>query len=640
MALAPRLLPAALLTLALLGAAPVRAATVSTQINGVEGELLANVRASVSLVQAEQLDDLSLWRLRRMAEDAREEIERALEPFGYYRPRIQVRLVEPEEGGEHWQARLNIDPGAPVLVEEVAVELRGDGRDDPELQQWRRDWPLVAGDRLDHPTWERAWKRLEQLAEERGYFRADFEERRVIVDPDRRQARIRIVFDTGPRYRFGRYRAPEQPFSDSLMNRLHILRPDEPYSVDRLDRQREALVRSGLFDRVVIDPERDEAGERVDLHYRLEPREPNTWRATVGFGTDTGARIQLGWTRHYFGADGNRLEAAFGAQQQNREYVFQAEYRRPRGNHPSEFRTAGTTLRSEQDNFRFYDQDRIEPVFEAFDGRREQAEFTVGRLQERSLWPERYQGLEERLFVSLLNESFDAFREGSFSEENQALLDANPELRPLLDTESRVLALGGRWRLPRIEGTGFNAQGSVWRAHVLGAHESAGSDVSFAQAWLSGRWHWRFGERQKLLVRGEIGYTEADTRRLDIELGERSLDLTITDLPERYRFKTGGDRTVRGYGFEDLSTNRNGANHLLVGSVEYEYRVGENWSLAAFADIGNAFNDFGNPKLKRGVGVGFRWYTMIGPLRIDIAQALDDVDEPWRLHFTIGTQLL
>jgi translocation and assembly module TamA len=116
--------------------------------------------------------------------------------------------------------------------------------------------------------------------------------------------------------------------------------------------------------------------------------------------------------------------------------------------------------------------------------------------------------------------------------------------------------------------------------------------------------------------------------------------LTLTELPERFRFKTGGDRTVRGYGYEELSTNRNGANHLLVGSVEYEYRVGENWSLAAFADIGNAFNDFSQRKLKRGVGVGFRWYTMIGPLRVDFAQALDEVDDPWRLHFTIGTQLL
>ncbi|NBD96465.1 MAG: BamA/TamA family outer membrane protein [Gammaproteobacteria bacterium] len=635
-----RLLPAVFVLAVLSGTGLARAATVSTEITGVDGELLANVRASVSLVQAERLDELSLWRLRQMAEDARPEIREALKPFGHYRPAIRVRLIEPEDDSQHWQARLNIDPGPPVRIDEVSIELRGDGRDDPELDRWRQEWPLKAGDRLDHPAWETAWRRLERLAEERGYFEARFAERAVRVDADREEADIRIVFESGPRYRFGRYRAPEQPFSESLMERLHILAPDEAYSIERLDRQREALVRSGLFDRVVIEPERQDEQDRVDLHYRLEPRPPNTWRATLGFGTDTGARTQLGWTRHYLGDGGDRFEAALGAQQHNREYVLQAEYRRPRGNRPSEFLTAGTTLRSEQDDFRFYEQERIEPVFEAFDGRREQTELTFGRLQERDLWPERFEGLEERLFVSILNESFDALREGSFSPENDALLEANPELRPFLSTDTRVVAMGGRWRLPRIEGSGFDTRGSVWRAHLIGAHESAGSDVSFAQAWLSGRWHLRFGDRHKLLVRGELGYTEADTRRLDIALGDRSLDLTITELPERYRFKTGGDRTVRGYGFEDLSTNRNGANNLLVGSVEYEFRVGENWSLAAFADIGNAFNDFDERKLKRGVGVGFRWYTMIGPLRIDIAQALDEVDDPWRLHFTIGTQLL
>ncbi|WP_376695832.1 autotransporter assembly complex protein TamA [Wenzhouxiangella sp. EGI_FJ10305] len=636
MALAPRLM----LLLALCGASLARAATVSTEISGVDGEVLDNVRASVALVQAEQFDDLALWRLRQMAEDAREETEQALRPFGFYSPRIRVRLIEPEDDSDQWQARLNIEPGPPTLIDDVAIELQGEGSEDAELRQWRQEWPLKAGDRLDHRRWEEALRRLEKLAEERGYFRARFDERRVLVDPDRQEADLQVVYETGPRYRFGAFRAPEQPFSPSLMNRLHILRPDEPYSVERLDSQREALVRSGLFERVVIDPERDDDREQVNLHYRLEPRPPNTWRATVGFGTDTGARIQLGWTRHYLGSRGNRLEAALGAQQRNQEYVFQAEYRHPRGSQPSEFLTAGTTLRSEQDNFRFYDEDRVEPVFEAFEGRREQTELTFGRLRERLLDADRDRRLEERLFVSILNENFDAFREGSFSPENEALLAANPELRSFLDTESRVIAFGGRWRMPRIAGTGFNTRGSVWRAHLIGAHESAGSDVSFAQAWLSGRWHLLLGERHKLHLRGEAGYTEADTRRLDIGLEDRGLDLNITELPERYRFKTGGDRTVRGYGFENLSTNRNGANHLLVGSVEYEYRVGDNWSLAAFADIGNAFNDLDRRKLKRGVGVGFRWYTMIGPLRIDIAQALDEVDKPWRLHFTIGTQLL
>ena len=242
--------------------------------------------------------------------------------------------------------------------------------------------------------------------------------------------------------------------------------------------------------------------------------------------------------------------------------------------------------------------------------------------------------------MALLHERFDAFRDARLTEQNEALLAANPDLEPFLKTETNTLALGAGWTLPNITGTGFASQGHILEARLLGAHRSLGSDVSFAQGYLRGRWHRIFGDRHKLLLGAEIGYTEANVQTLDVTLDDGMLELSITELPERYRFKTGGDRTVRGYGFETLSTNRNGANHLLTGTVEYEYRVGENWSVGLFYDIGNAFNDWKDRELQRGVGFGFRWYTVIGPVQIDIARPVDDADRSHRLHFTIGTRLL
>jgi translocation and assembly module TamA len=69
-------------------------------------------------------------------------------------------------------------------------------------------------------------------------------------------------------------------------------------------------------------------------------------------------------------------------------------------------------------------------------------------------------------------------------------------------------------------------------------------------------------------------------------------------------------------------------------------RILPNWSLAAFFDVGNAFNEWDDTDLKRGVGVGIRWYTIAGAIRVDFAKGLDLVDKPWRIHFTIGTSLL
>ncbi|MGY6587355.1 MAG: autotransporter assembly complex protein TamA [Wenzhouxiangella sp.] len=619
---------------------PVLADTLDVRIDGVDGAQLANVRAHLGLVRAADLDDVSAWRLRQLAGDARGEIREALRPFGFYRPRIEVRLEEPETEGGRWIARINIQPGPPVTIRELDIQIIGEGSDDPDLMEWLAEFPLGEGSRLLHAEYDDAWRDLDRLAVSRGFFDARFLLRRITVDPDRNTANVRIRFLTGPRYRFGRHDAGDTRFSPRLIDRLTIVEDGEPFSSTRLDEQREVLVRSGFFERVAVETEQVREDARVDLRYRLEERPPNSYRVTAGLGTDTGARVQLGWQRHYLSSRGNRLDIGFGAQQRNNEFVLRSEYQHPRGQRPGEFLTLGGVLRREQDNFRFNDESRREAIFDSFSGSREQAELIAGRLTERRPFNSRFGVVEERIFISALNESFNAFREARFSDENEALLAANPGLVDVLATETNTLSLGASWRMPKLRGSGFFAEGHVIEARVLAADESLGSDVSFAQAYLGGRWHRILGDRHKFIVRAEAGYTDADTRTFDLTLDDRELRLDITELPERYRFKTGGDRTVRGYAFETLSTNRNGGNHILSGTAEYEYRVGRDWSLAAFFDVGNAFNDWSNPNLKRGVGAGFRWYTLIGPVQLDVAQALDDVDRPWRIHFTIGTRLL
>ena len=131
---------------------------------------------------------------------------------------------------------------------------------------------------------------------------------------------------------------------------------------------------------------------------------------------------------------------------------------------------------------------------------------------------------------------------------------------------------------------------------------------------------------------------EVDTFAIRTPAGP--VELRQTRLPNYYRFKAGGAMSVRGYGFEQLSNNDVGSNHIITGSAEVEYRFLDTWSAALFADIGNAFNDWSEPELKRGVGVGLRWYSIAGEIRVDVAQALDFEGKPWRWHITIGTPLL
>lgn len=630
-----------LLTAGLVLSATLSAQSVRTEIVGISGELLANVQATLNLEQAEKLQQVSVWRLRQMSLDARDEVQRALQPFGYYTANVNVRLIEPEQDGAAWLARVEITPGEPVRVEQLQLDLGVLPEQIDAFAEWLAAWPLPEGAVLRHPPYTEALAELQRLAERHGFFEASFARRRIEVDPGRGEASIEVDYRAGPRFRIGTIDFDEVGFTPRLMQALTVLQPGQPFLSSDIDRQREVLVRTGYFDSVALEQRRQNDTDTVDIGYQVERRPPNTYRVLAGFGTDTGGRIQLGWTRHYLSDRGDRLDTRFGAQQTNNEFVLRSNYQHPYGDQPGNFLTTDVLLRRENDRFRFEDENRLEPVFEPFPGNREQAQISAGRLRERNWFERPFEPLRERLFLTFLNERFDAFPNGtSISPEQQAVLENNPDLIRYVKTDTNTVAAGAELTLLRLEGEKFDTEGLYAQARVLGSVEALGSDTSFLQGYVQGRWHWRFGARQKLLLRGELGYTEADTDRITISIpgDPRELDLEITVLPELFRFKTGGDRSVRGYGFEELSTNRNGANHILVGSVEYEYRVFGDFSAAAFYDVGNAFNDFSNIELKRGVGAGLRWYSIIGPVQLDLAKPLDG--DGIRIHFTIGTKLL
>ena len=114
-------------------------------------------------------------------------------------------------------------------------------------------------------------------------------------------------------------------------------------------------------------------------------------------------------------------------------------------------------------------------------------------------------------------------------------------------------------------------------------------------------------------------------------------------VPPSLRFFAGGDQSVRGYDYQTLSpTNgdgdRIGGRYMVAGSAEYQYQIADKWRLATFVDQGNAFNTLDFPSLKTGVGFGVRWVSPVGPLRLDLAKALDD-DGGIRLHFSMGPEL-
>jgi translocation and assembly module TamA len=130
------------------------------------------------------------------------------------------------------------------------------------------------------------------------------------------------------------------------------------------------------------------------------------------------------------------------------------------------------------------------------------------------------------------------------------------------------------------------------------------------------------------------------------------------DLPQGLRYYSGGQNSVRGYKFSSLGdrvdrlidgeikTVNVGGRNLLNLSFEYQYPLNNEWSIATFADMGNAFADWDDYELKVGVGFGVRWKSPIGPVRIDLGfptdspedNSVDNYKKP-RLYLGIGSDL-
>ncbi len=118
------------------------------------------------------------------------------------------------------------------------------------------------------------------------------------------------------------------------------------------------------------------------------------------------------------------------------------------------------------------------------------------------------------------------------------------------------------------------------------------------------------------------------------------LGVNFNKMPEYYEFRAGGARSIRGYGFETQfpQDTITGGKHELVLSLEYEYEVIPDWSVAGFVDSGNAFNSWDDFDEKTGVGLGVRWRSPVGLVRVDIGVPVDDADESFEVYITVGPE--
>jgi translocation and assembly module TamA len=529
----------------------------------------------------QEIEEITGSRILALHRRAEREIRAALEPFGYYRPVIDASL---DSATPEWVARYRVDRGPPLLVRSRTIEVRGEGREDSGVATAAAAFPLHEGGAIDHALYEEGKAALEAAAATDGYLDAAYETSEIRVDLVDYTADVVVIYDTGPRYFFGATRLEQTVVDPDIVQGYIPWTPGEPLDQDKLLELQVDLGASPYFRRVEVEPKREDAVDRqVPIDVRMVPAKPRLFRGGIGYGTDTGARGRGGFEWRRVNRRGHQAYADIVLSEIERS--FESHYRMP-----------APYPRTDVIGFAagYADQDT--------DTARSQTGLVSGSFsRDLGTW-------RESFTLGFRREDFEV---GTDSGVSDLLV---PEVAfGKVRSDDRIYPKWGR----RLD---FAARGAA---------EGLLTDSSFVQATARAKAIWSFG-RTRLISRADLGWTETQDFRA---------------LPASLRFFAGGDQSVRGYDYQELGPldeedNVIGGEALAVGSIEvdrlfFDFGRFGRWGAAAFYDIGGAAHHLGK-SLESGAGVGLRWLSPIGLVRIDAAFALDRPGTPIRLHLNVG----
>ncbi|WP_338071947.1 autotransporter assembly complex family protein [Billgrantia bachuensis] len=605
------------------------ALALEARIDGLEGDVADNVRYYLGDLDAAQYDR------RRLEGEAVRRTREAVRVYGYYEPRIRSRLDEQDPPR---YVSLDIDPGPQVIIETLDVRLEGEAASDEPFRDTVDAFPLAEGDPLVHAPWDRMRSRLANLALERGYFDWSFTDRRMEVRPFDESARLYLTLDSGQRYDFGDIAIRGSHIVKDRLRNMAPFEPGEPYRAGQVALYAQRLGQTNWFSSVSVRPRLDarrelalapptlgwwnqietqgeatlpqapssrtarltgprlsatalsavaslNVPERPDMPIDvvLAPADRHQFETGIGYATDVGPRLHFGWNQPWINRYGHSLEHDF--------FISQPEQH-----------LTGTYLMPLDNPLR--DQYRFQYGLRHRDNEDTQSDEATVELARRWEFDNRW---VQTLF---LRATYEDFTQGG---EDESVFLYYP---------------GVSWSRTRTRDPRFPTWGDRQRITLEYSDTVWGSDADFLRMTGNTEWIRMLGDDLRFVTRLGLGIIETND---------------FSQVPPSLRFFAGGDRSVRGYGYETLAPRNEegllrGGQQMLAGSIEIQRRVTGDWWGAAFVDSGDAFDNWWPEALNTGAGLGVRWISPVGPVRFDIAHPFDDEENSWRLHFAIGPE--
>jgi len=549
---------------------------VRLQVEGLTGELQKNVRAQLSTIQSDEVTPDRRFQAR--VDDA---IRNGLKALGYYEPTINFDLLPPPPKGRQ-VLRVEVEAGPPVLIGGTEVILRGGARNDQDFLSLLRNRPKN-GTTLNHGDYEKFKKGLTSVSLRKGYFDSEFKKHELGVSLERRQAFWDIDYDSGQRYRFGDVTFEGSQIREEYLQNLVPFKEGDYYQSRDLAELNRRLSATGWFNSVVVAPEFAKARKTkiLPLHGVVSPRIENTIETGVGYSTDVGPRVKATWKKPWVNSYGHSFTTSTSLSAP--EQVLDFSYKVPLLKNPLE---------------QYY----------LMQGGFKRTDLNDTKSDSSTLAVSRYWDLSSGWQHAInLRWSLDHFTQADVT--NTTML-----LYPGLSL-NRTRSRGGL----------MPTWGDSQRYSIDYSDTLWGSDVDFVVLQAQNVWIRSLFEKHRFVVRGNLGWIETN----DFER-----------VPPDLRFFAGGDRSIRGYSYKSISPENEdgkltGASKLATGSLEYQYNVSGKWWGATFIDAGEAVNDIKQSNFKTGAGVGVRWQSPVGPIKLDFAVPVGDKDEHG-LQFYIG----
>lgn len=540
---------------------------------------------------------ISRSELRRLVAAAPDQARSLLEARGYFSAQIKTSVSD-EVPGQPVTIRLVVEPGPRTRVTGVQMVFEGDldtalSKDEPAAKALVADlhaaWALPAGDVFTQDDWSAAKNGMLARMRAQGYPLATWSGAAATVDAQQQTASLFVVADSGPLFHFGDIAIEglnKQPAS-AVLN-LAPFSKGQVYREQALLDFQERVQKLNFFDSVFINMEPDQS-QADAAPVTVQVHEMKLQQATVGVGvsSDTGPRVSVEHLHR------NIFDQAWQAKTKLQVAKVDSNFQVDLTSHPLPGRK------------RWLASTQLARQLDTSDAVTSSERLRFGQLQEG-------ERLERTRYVEYQSATVTA-KTGEKVSEASALSGLVQWAWRDVDSQT----------LPR---KGITLLSSLGAGHSFATSESSGF---FGRAY--GRLTW---------YRPLPWDWDATTR---VEAG-RVLSRESVSVPDPLLFRAGGDESVRGYGYRSLGISREGAivggRAMSTFSAELAHPFLKKYPSilgAVFFDAGGVADQFADIETQRGYGVGLRWRSPVGPLKIDLAYG--EQVRSVRMHFSVGISL-